>query len=350
MSFCFDKSCDCLKFGWLFAQDNDGNMSDKASSALSGLLGTVDQIENDKFKAIKLLVDHTRAGASGPSAEVAELQVHTFRQAIKLSVCLLSTLCIQAEGQKILQSTKTPQELIAAIADNPEFIEQIKVQAIQFVEDAVAGAHIPNIDGEKSWVRRQLFLTFRCLCCLCLLGITLCSISLALRCMQGTFTIADVQIKQLKIPPSQLTVVPARFFHNYTKNALKNRCEQTVEEDVAIAVHGLQLGLKDFNFTFDKSTFPKLADVGQANARASGLKIDIRFEIVTTAEAALAINKLVASVELGMTHCPPMMTIAKDEYHSELVSALNAPGTMEAQVISAGGSKWVYNKLLSIFR
>ena len=82
---------------------------------------------------------------------------------------------------------------------------------------------------------------------------------------------------------------------------------------------------KSFDWSYNKTTFPKAKDGGMADANVLGLSAEISFEMKTNADAVMTIDDMKATIALGK---------------------------LEVTVEEAGGSaakKWMYNKLLALF-
>ena len=75
-------------------------------------------------------------------------------------------------------------------------------------------------------------------------------------------------------------------------------------------------------WAFNKDTFPRVKDGGDATAQMVDLSIEISFEIVTDDVASVTVDKVQPVVELG---------------------ALNV------EVGQESGKAWLYNKLLKLF-
>ena len=93
----------------------------------------------------------------------------------------------------------------------------------------------------------------------------------------GSYAIEDLGIGGLEVDPMKLSV--------------------DVSDCMYVSLSDIQVTFTQFNFNFAKKTFPKLDDVGTANATA---KFDafVRFDIVTDQEA-ITVDNVAAEVTIG---------------------------------------------------
>eukprot|EP01045_Picozoa_sp_COSAG04_P015062 COSAG04_NODE_1167_length_7984_cov_8.922384_3_plen_145_part_00 len=93
----------------------------------------------------------------------------------------------------------------------------------------------------------------------------------------GSYAIEDLGIGGLEVDPMKLSV--------------------DVSDCMYVSLSDIQVTFTQFNFNFAKKTFPKLDDVGTANATA---KFDafVRFDIVTDQDA-ITVDNVAAEVTIG---------------------------------------------------
>ncbi len=176
----------------------------------------------------------------------------------------------QQDGLKLLGSSGG--DPVQAMQQNPQFVAQLKTLVVTYVQDAVMGAKIPDVANKKDW---------------------------------GNYEITDLAVESMEIDPANLIV--------------------TIKNDVRIDLTRVSAKFKSFNWTYNKTTFPKAKDAGIAEVNIEGLEAHVSFEMVTDKQAVMTIDHMKAKIELGQ---------------------------LAVSVAEAGGSaakKWMYNKLLTIF-
>eukprot|EP01048_Picozoa_sp_COSAG05_P030847 COSAG05_NODE_10940_length_538_cov_1.047836_1_plen_134_part_01 len=134
---------------------------------------------------------------------------------------------MKTQGLTLAKSVRTPEEAKQALEENPEFVHEVKLLAMNYVEEAVTSAKIPNIKGSKDW---------------------------------GTYEIRGIKIDKLHITEESLDVLITRV--------------------VTVRVTKVSADFKGFDFSYDKTTFPKMADTGAASAQLADLESVIEFEII----------------------------------------------------------------------
>ena len=75
-------------------------------------------------------------------------------------------------------------------------------------------------------------------------------------------------------------------------------------------------------WAFNKDTFPRVKDGGDATAQMVDLSVEIKFQIVTDEAASVTVDKV-----------NPLVTL----------------GALNVQVGQESGKAWLYNKLLKLF-
>jgi hypothetical protein len=223
----------------------------KTSSAIGR---TREAISDDSSSANTTIVSTAGRAAEALKSSAAEIHSPGIQKALQKGQDIFADVSsttemvkLQRDGAAIFGNARTPQEVIHQLQSNPQFVSQIKTQVICFIEDAVAGASIPDVSGDKSW---------------------------------GSYKIEGLIIKKLKIRQDSLGVA--------------------VERNVQITVKGLKTSLEKFGWAFDKTSgFPRMKDTGTADATLSGLAATVSFELVTSSESALSVENLQATLKLA---------------------------------------------------
>jgi nucleosome binding factor SPN SPT16 subunit len=122
----------------------------------------------------------------------------------------------------------------------------VKKMAMVYITEAVTSAKIPTIKGTKDW---------------------------------GTYDIIGVQINKLDITQDSLEVVISRV--------------------ITVNVSDVSADLADFDFKYDKTTFPKIQDAGKASAQVVDLSSVIEFEIIVDEQGKLTVDNVKASIKIG---------------------------------------------------
>lgn len=154
-----------------------------------------------------------------------------------------------ADGEQIAadiatREINTPEDVLALLEENEEFVQQLIDLALTYIEQVVCSVEIPAIVGDKEW---------------------------------GTYKIAGLAIKRFSIDPECVQAI--------------------VTECVRIDVRGIAIEFDAFSFELDKTTFPAVKDKGKAEATAT-ISACVQFGISTDAEKNIAIDNLEAHVQV----------------------------------------------------
>lgn len=149
---------------------------------------------------------------------------------------------------------------------DPSFADQVKTLAMTYVKGAVQAVNIPEIAGKKDW---------------------------------GTYAIKGLEIADIQIDPDELAI--------------------DVADSMYVSLSAIAVTFSKFDFDFDKNTFPKVTDVGVANATAT-FDAFVKFDVVVDGE---------------------MITV--DKVEAEVTIA-----ALPVEVLG-GKHKFLYNMLLSLF-
>jgi hypothetical protein len=153
---------------------------------------------------------------------------------------------LRRHGLDLAKNISSPMEAKLALEQNPEFVQEVKILAMGYVDEAVTSAKIPTIKGSKEW---------------------------------GTYQIEGIHIKKLHITEESLDV--------------------TITKQVTVTVSQVSADFDEFTFLYDKTTFPKMEDSGKASAQLVDLSSTISFEIVVDSEGLLAVDNVKAAIRIG---------------------------------------------------
>ena len=179
---------------------------------------------------------------------------------------------LKTEGERIAadiatRSITTPEEALALLQENEKFVDELTDLALRYIEDAVCSIEIPPITGEKDW---------------------------------GNYRIAGLGVKRFTVDTEGVTA--------------------EVTELVRIAVKGIQVEFDAFDFSLEKTSFPKVKDEGKADTTAT-VSAFVQFGISTGAEKNIAVDQVQAQVNVDAL---PVTVIAANH-------------------------RWLFNTLLSVF-
>lgn len=153
---------------------------------------------------------------------------------------------LRKHGLDLAKGISSPMEAKLALEQNPEFVQEVKVLAMGYVDEAVTSAKIPTIKGSKEW---------------------------------GTYQIEGIHIKKLHITEDSLDV--------------------SITKQVTVTVSQVSADFDEFTFLYDKTTFPKMEDTGKASAQLVDLSSTISFEIVVDTEGMLTVDNVKAAIKIG---------------------------------------------------
>ena len=153
---------------------------------------------------------------------------------------------LKRHGLDLAKTINSPMEAKLALEHNPEFVHEVKILAMGYVDEAVTSAKIPTIKGSKEW---------------------------------GTYQINGIKIKKLHITEESLDVVIAK--------------------SVTVTVSQVSADFEEFSFIYDKTTFPKMTDTGTASAQLVDLGATISFEIIVDPDGQLTVDNVKAAIRIG---------------------------------------------------
>lgn len=151
---------------------------------------------------------------------------------------------VHSETLSMLSEVSSPEEAIAAIKADSSFSEQVKALARTYVKDAVQAVDIPPLSGQKDW---------------------------------GSYAIKGLEIVDIDINPEKLAI--------------------DVSDCIYVSLSDIALKFSKFDFNFDKTTFPKVTDVGEATATAT-FDAFVKFDIVVD-DDAITVDQVEAEVTIG---------------------------------------------------
>lgn len=153
---------------------------------------------------------------------------------------------LKQHGLDLAKGINSPMEAKLALEQNPEFVQEVKILAMGYVDEAVTSAKIPTIKGSKEW---------------------------------GTYQIDGIHIKKLHITEESLDV--------------------SITKQVTVTVSQVSADFDEFTFLYDKTTFPKMEDTGKASAQLVDLSSTISFEIVVDTDGMLSVDNVKAAIRIG---------------------------------------------------
>jgi hypothetical protein len=139
---------------------------------------------------------------------------------------------------------------------------------VTYLQAAVTGLDLPDILGKKDW---------------------------------GEYNITHLEMRALEVSVDNVTV--------------------EVGEQVSIVIEDIGTSFEEFHWGFEKNSFPKVKDKGDATAQVVNLCVTLSFDIMTDQNKAVTVGNIVPAISLGK---------------------------MDVQV-TGGSHTWLYNKLLSVF-
>jgi endonuclease/exonuclease/phosphatase family metal-dependent hydrolase len=151
---------------------------------------------------------------------------------------------VHSEALSMLSGVSTPEEAIAAMKTDKAFADQVKTLAMTYVKDAVQAIDIPPIEGEKEW---------------------------------GTYAIKGLGIADIEIDPEKLSI--------------------DVTDCMYVSLADIAVTFTQFDFDFDKHSFPKVKDVGVASATAT-FDAFVKFDIVVD-DDMITVDQVEAEVTIG---------------------------------------------------